>query len=376
MIRFLNYFLFSIIIISCQTKSNNDQDLINDVNQTTIKYAKNFELINFESYQKLIVKNPINQQEIIYFLVDTNKEIPNFLIDKKIIRTPLKKIVVTSTTHIAMLELLGVENLLIGFPQSYFVSSEKTRHRIDSGFVKELGNVQQLNTEILLTIKPDLIMSFEISGLNKTLQELKKKDFNILLNTDWLEETPLGRAEWIKLYGTLFNQQKKADSLFNTIETNYMDAVKIAKSAAQKSTVLSGIVFSDVWNLPAGKSLEAQLLKDANINYLWSDTKGTGSLSLSIETVFDKAKNVDIWISPGIYTSIDELKSSNNLYKYFKAFQNKQVYSYAHLRGKTGGYLYFETAPTRPDLVLKDLIKIAHPALMRHYNFTYYQQLK
>lgn len=376
MLQFLKYFLISIFVISCQTNSMKEKKSIDETISSKIKYAKNFQIIEFADYQKIIVKNPIGQQENIYYLVDAKKNIPQNLKDQKIIRTPINKIVVTSTTHIAMLEFLGVDNALIGFPQTYFVSSEKTRQRIDSGLVKELGNVQQLNTEILLTIKPDLIMSFEITGSNKTMQELDKKGFNILVNSDWMEETPLGRVEWIKLYGVLFNQQKKADSLFRYIENNYFEAVNIAKKDSIKPTLLSGIVFNDVWNLPAGKSFEAQLLKDANIDYLWSDTEGTGSLSLSIEIVLNKAKKADIWISPGVYTTFNELTKSNTLYRHFNALQNKKVYSYAHLRGEKGGYIYFETAPTRPDLVLKDLIKIAHPELMRHYEFTFYQLLE
>jgi iron complex transport system substrate-binding protein len=376
MFQFIKYFLISIFIISCNSNSNKDKEAIDEIRQSSIKYAKNFQIIDFVDYQKVIIKNPINHQEIIYFLVDGDKEVPKILKDEKIIRIPLDKIIVTSTTHIAMLEFLGVEKSLIGFPQTYFVSSEKTRQRIDSGLVTELGNVQQLNTEILLTIKPDLIMSFEITGSNKTMQELEKKGFNILVNTDWLEESPLGRTEWIKLYGALYNQQEKADSLFNKIENNYLEAVKIAHKSINRPTVLSGIVFNDVWNLPAGKSLEAQLLNDANINYLWSDTEGTGSLSLSIEAVLNKAKNAAIWISPGSYSTVDDLTKSNDLYKHFSALQKKHVYSYAHLRGKTGGYIYFETAPTRPDLVLKDLIKIAHPELMRHYEFTFYRLME
>ena len=375
MIRLLSALFFSIILLSCQRSSTNETHT-NESKQSTLKYAKNLDIITYDDYQQLIIKNPITHLKIIYYLVDKNTAIPKNLSKEKVIRTPLKNIVVTSTTHIAMLELLGVEKSLIGFPQTYFVSSKKTRQRIDSGLVKELGNVQQLNTEVLLTMKPDLIMSFEISGSNKTMQELDKKGFNILINTDWMEETPLGRLEWIQLYGLLFNQQIKADSLFHAIEKNYLDAVKIAQKATKKPSILSGIVFNDVWNLPAGKSLEAQLLKDANTNYFWKDTEGTGSLSLSIEVVFDKAKKADIWVAPGIYNSIEALAQSNNLYPYFNPIQQKKVYSYAHLRGKTGGYIYFETAATRPDLVLKDLIKIAHPELMRHYNFTFYQLME
>ncbi len=373
---FFNPFLLLFLLLSCKQNTENQKNNTNQPEKSSLQYAKHLEIITFTDYQKVIVKNPISEQEMTYFLVDKNKEIPTHLKRATIIRTPIEKIVVTSTTHIAMLELLGVENALFGFPQTHFVSSEKTRQRIDIGLVKELGNVQQLNTEILLTLQPNLIMSFEITGSNKTLQDLEKKGFTILVNSDWKEETPLGRAEWIKLYGALFSKSSEAEIIFNEIEQNYLNAKAIAKKATDIPTVFSGSVFNDVWNLPAGKSFEAQLFKDANMHYLWSDTDGTGSLSLSIEAVLNKAKEADIWIATGFYTSKSELNQSHNLYQHFKPFKNNRLYSYGHLRGKTGGYLYFETAPTRPDLVLKDLIKIAHPELMRHYEFTFYKQLK
>jgi iron complex transport system substrate-binding protein len=374
--KITKYLLVLIVLSNCKSDRTTNVVSFKNDNKSIIKYAKNLEITTFENYQKVSVKNPINQSEITYFLVDIDSEIPDQLKNQKIIRTPIANIVATSTTHIAMLELLGVEKSLIGFPQTNFISSEKTRNRIDSGYVAELGNVQQLNTEIILTIKPDLIMSFEISGTNKTLQELENKGFSILVNNDWLEETPLGRAEWLLLFGALYQKNKEAKKIYHQIEANYLEAQQIALKAKKTTTALSGIVFNDVWNLPAGKSFEAQLLKDANINYLWKNNDGTGSLLLSIEVVLDKAKNADVWINPGIYNSVNDLQLSNNLYNHFNALKNKNVFSYAHLRGKTGGYIYFETAPTRPDLVLKDLIKIAHPELMRHYDFTFYKKLE
>lgn len=344
--------------------------------KNSINYAKFIEIYDFNTYKKLIIKSKVQKESHEYYLVDKSKPLPKFLIDNKnVIRTPIEKIVVTSTTHIAMLELLNLENNLIAFPQTYFISSEKTRKRIKNGFVKELGNVQQMNTELIVTAQPDAIISFEITGSNKVLHELQNKGYVILVNNDWLEATPLGRAEWLHLFGALFNKEEKANQIFNTIESNYNEAKLIASKATKKPTILSGIIYNDVWNMPAGKSFEAQLLKDANTSYLWKNTTDTGSLLVSVEVVLDKGKDADIWISPGIYTNYAALEQSNILYTHLKPFKNKQVYSYAHLKGETGGYLYFETAPTRPDLVLKDLIKIAHPELMRHYEFTFYKKL-
>lgn len=370
----VKYFSFLMLFVSCKQNPVDKFEKNSELNNS-ITYAKNIEIYEFTDYTQLILKSPLNHEKQTYFLVDKNKNVPKIIENESIIKTPIDNIVVTSTTHIAMLELLELQNNLIAFPQTHFISSEKTRKRIEEGFVMELGNVQQMNTELLLTTKPDVIVTFEITGANKVLNELKKKGYTILVNNDWLEETPLGRAEWLLLFGYLFDKKAASENIFKTIEKNYKEAKLIASKATHKPTVLSGIIFNDVWNMPAGKSFEATLLKDANTNYIWNNTDGTGSLLLSTETVLEKGKNTELWINPGVFTSYVALNQSNKIYQHFDPFNNKQIYSYAHLRGATGGYIYFETAPTRPDLVLKDLIKIAHPELMRHYDFTFYKPL-
>jgi iron complex transport system substrate-binding protein len=128
----------------------------------------------------------------------------------------------------------------------------------------------------------------------------------------------------------------------------------------------------DIWNLPAGESFVAQFLKDANLNYLWKNTKGKGSLSLSFESVFDIGKDADLWIAPGYFSTKEQLLKSNQLYTQFSAFKNNKIYTPTVRTGKTGGVIYYELAPTRPDLVLKDLIKITNPELLLDYTPTFF----
>jgi len=117
------------------------------------------------------------------------------------------------------------------------------------------------------------------------------------------------------------------------------------------------------------------ILKQANANYLWQETKGTGSLSLSFETVFEKAKDADFWITSGQFATLAEMIGANPHYAQFKAFKNKKVYSFAAKKGKTGGILYYELAPNRPDLVIKDIVKILHPELLVGYKPFFFEKL-
>ncbi|NOR27810.1 MAG: ABC transporter substrate-binding protein [Lutibacter sp.] len=368
--KIISISLLSVLLFSC--KNEKPKSSIEVINTSEIKYAKGFTIQRFEDYTKLTIKAPYqNSKETFEYVLSKSKNTTNL----NAIQTPVNSIVVTSTTHIPMLELLNVEEHLVGFPNTKYISSKKTANLIANGFVKELGNEENINTELLLDLNPDLVVGFSLNSNNKMFGVIEKLGIPVILNGDWLEETPLGRAEWIKFFGVLFKKEAEADSIFNKIEANYLEAKAIALKATNKPSVISGGLFKDIWNLPAGDSFEATFLKHANTNYLWKDSEGKGSLSLNIENVFEKGKEADIWISPSYYKTLEQLKNANDMYPKFKAFQNQQIYTYVNKQGKNGGIVYFELAPARPDLVLKDIIKIAHPNLIKDYEFTFFEQL-
>ncbi|MGY8909139.1 MAG: ABC transporter substrate-binding protein [Flavobacteriales bacterium] len=370
--------LFFLSILSILISCKKEVIKLDEKNQpeSNIKYAKGFDIVDENGIKKLIIKSAYqNSDEIFEYIIqnksDQKEEIENTLF------TPIQKIVVTSTTHIPMVELLNEETAIVGFPYAKYVSSAKTRVLIDEGKIQEIGKESSLNTEILLDLQPELVVGYSVSSADKSLTTIQKSGINVIYNGDWLEETPLGRAEWIKFFGVLFDKEKQADSIFKMIEANYIEAKQIALKSTKKPTILSGAIMSkDIWNLPAGESFVAQFLMDANLDYLWKNTEGKGSLSLSFESVFDKGQNADYWITPGYFSSKEQLLNSNEIYKKFNAFQNDKIYTPILKKGKTGGAIYYELAGTRPDLVLKDLIKITNPKLLPNYEFTFFEKMK
>lgn len=378
----LSILLLFFILVNC--KENNGVQNESDaetIEKTALSYADGFSIENHQGYKVLEIKSPWPKSEKTYRYALINKE-SNSKINlnpsdfEAIINTPIQKIVVTSTTHIPALDLLNVEKTLIGFPDTDFISSEKTRVLIDKGLIKNLGKNESINTEVLLELRPELVIGFGIDGNNKTFDNIQKAGIPVIFNGDWIEKSPLAKAEWIKVFGVLYNKEKESDSIFKTIENDYLEAQKISEKATKRPTVLSGAMHKDIWYLPSGTSSEAILLKDANADYLWSETTDKGSLSLNFETVFDKAQDADIWISPSYYVSLEAIEKANAHYTKFKAFKTKNIYSFADTKGKTGGVIYFEMGMARPDLVLKDLIKITHPELLENYEPYFFKRLE
>ena len=374
----LSLLLFLVFSTSCKPDKTGLNQEGNTKFSIQIKYANGFEIVQFKDYKKLIIKVPYpNSKEVFEYLLYNTSFSKKPTATLPIISVPIEKIVVTSTTHIPMLEALGVESTLIGFPHTTYISSPKTKKLIANGAVKEIGMKESLNTEILLDLQPTVVVGFSMSQPSKALRLIEKSGIPVLLNGDWLEETPLGRAEWIKFFGVLYNKEKEADSIFKSIENNYLKAVALAKKAVKQPTVLSGAMMSkDLWNLPAGESFVARFLKDANTKYLWKNSTGKGSLSISFESVLDKGQTADYWIAPGYFSSKKQLLKSNTHYQKFTAFKKDHIFTFASTTGTDGGVLYFELGPTRPDLVLKDIIKITHPELLKDYSPTFFKKMK
>ena len=339
-----------------------------------IEYASGLSIVKHEEYSIVTVSNPWPNanKNFTYVLKEKDAKVPDSLQEYTVIKVPLESVVVTSTTNIPFLEMLDVESKLTGFPHTDYISSEKTRALIDKGSVKNVGQNEQLNIEQLIELSPDLIVAFGVDNNNPMLDNLKKSGLNVLIQADWMEHSPLGKAEWIKLYGALFGKEEKAKKLFDKIVTSYNQAKKLV---AASSKVLYGSMYEDVWYVAKGNSWVAQFMKDAQANYLWADLKGTGSEGLSFEKVLDKAKLADFWIATGSVRTLDEFTKMNPHYSEFDAFKNKTIYTFEGKLGATGGTIYYEASPSRPDLVLKDYIKIFHPDLLPSYEFTFASKL-
>ncbi|WP_010180786.1 ABC transporter substrate-binding protein [Aquimarina agarilytica] len=373
-------FIFCLVssLVSCKKQTSAKAKIALHHSAEKISYADGFVIYKSENYTKLQVNKPWPNavDTLTYYFVPKNKVIPETIKNQKIIRTPVERVLVTSTTDIPLLEALGVERTLVGFPEPKYISAKKTRKRIDAGQIKNVGNLLNLNTELILDLQPELIVGFSSNANVKAFDLFERSGITTVMNGSWLESHPLGRAEWIKVFGYLFDKEKEAISYFNSIEKNYLEGKKLAQAITQKPTILSGNMYKDVWYVPGGNSYAAKLIHDAGGDYLWKTDTNTGSLALNFESVYDKAQHAAIWIGGGNFTSTKALGNFEEKYTLFDAYSQQQIFSKDIKKGATGGILYYEQGSLRADWVLLDLIKIFHPNLVPNHQFHFYQKLE
>jgi len=366
--------LWVTLLLSCTSKRQSEPKQ----SQDTLKYATGFSWRNEGNIKYVTVNYPYQgaSEGYQYVLVPNNEEVPAHDNRMQVIRTPIKTIVCTSTTHIPLLDYIDQTHSLIGFPTTDYISSEVMRKRVDDGKVADLGIDKGMNIELLYTLHPDLVMGYTMSKDLGQLEKINELGIPVVINAEYLEVHPLGRAEWIKFVALFFNKEKEADSVFDHIEREYLATVALANEAKEKPTILSGIVYGDAWFMPGGKNYASKLYSDAGMEYLWKETDSNGYLELGFESVFAKAKDADLWIGAGSFNSLVEMKAMESRYSLFRPFGQKQIFNYNARMGAKGGNEFLELGYLRTDLILKDLVKIAHPELLPDYELFFYRRLE
>jgi len=370
---------FFVMLMGCK-QAKKPQPVQNQETIATVTYASGFTIKKEANFTVIEVTAAWPGADNFKYALVPKEKLPAMTFPRDaydaIIGTPVEKVVLTSTTHIEPIKQLGALNTVFGFPNTDYISSPEARKLVDSGQIQNLGMNDVLNTEMVLEMNPELIIGFSINEENKAYDILKKAGIPVMYNGDWVEHTPLGKAEWIKFFAPFYQKEALGDSIFTEVETSYKQAKALAQKAKSKPTVLTGGLYKDVWYVAGGNSWMAQFMKDANADYLWSNTEETGSIGLSLESVLEKAQDAEFWFNPSAASSYSELTEANPYYLQFEAFKNKKVYSNAIEKGETGGLIFYELAPHRPDIVLRDFIKILHPELLPEHQLQFIKPLQ
>jgi len=368
-----------LIVAGCHQREQAAQQPSVVPSATTLRYAEGFRVSYQQGGVKLVeVTYPYQgaTEGYRYLLVPRGHEVPEHDPQTKVIQIPLQSIACTSTTHIPMLDYLGESDKLTGFTSTQYVSTAAVRERIDAGKVVELGMDKDVNLERLAVLKPNILMGYSMSSDYAQFRKIEQLGVPVVINAEYLEKSPLGRAEWIKFVALFFDKENAADSIFSAIEKDYLASAQLAAHVAKRPKVLTGIVYSDAWIVPGGKNYAATLLKDAGCDYLWSDDTSHGYLQLSFESVFEKGHDADLWIGVGSFNSLKEVEAADRRYARFRPFKERAVYTSNARSGAAGGSEYLELGYLRPDIILKDLIRIGHPELLEGYALYFHKRLE
>lgn len=375
---------YSLIIIlgffgSCSSSVNNDsKELQKDSN---IKYAKGFTLQQTDSCKILTVINPWQGAKGVaysYFLADSTRRCSASKNDNaEQFILPLKRLICLSTTHIAFIDKLQKASTIVGVSGSSFVNSESILARIKRGEVKDVGYDQNLNYELIVSLKPDAVLCYGVGAESVGyLLKLKELGIKLIFIGDYLEEDPLGKAEWIKAFGTLFNVNGIADSIFKSIVVEYSKAALLAKSIESKPRIFLNLLWKDSWFFPGGSNYFVKLIEDAGGDYIFKEFKGSQSYSISLEKAIEAGMNADIWLNPGASYRIADIKQTDERLIALTPCNNGRIFNNNLRSTPMGGNDFWESGVIHPDLILKDLIYIFHPELLPNHKFYYYRKIE
>lgn len=340
------------------------------------KYAGWFKVYKEENCNILVnYLNTGRTDSVIYVLYSSEK--PAFSFPAYYIKTPVSSVACMATVFVGALDNLQKLNTIKAVDNADYICNPFIAKKCAEGGVQQLAKTGALETEQAVLLAPQVIFTNPSGDKRRDFDErLIKANIIPVVCADYYENLPLARAEWIKAIALFFNAEQKADSLFTSVETNYLRLKAMADTCKIKPLVLTELKTGDTWFVPGGKSNMAQLLKDAGARYVFAGNEKTASLSLNFEQVFGKAHEADYWINLHQSNSIADVLKNDKRYESFKAVKEKRLYNNNAFSNATGGNAYWEYGLNRPDELLADLIKIVHPALLPNHQLKYYKQLK
>ncbi|MCE3296176.1 MAG: hypothetical protein K0R65_1890 [Crocinitomicaceae bacterium] len=359
------FFSFScalLVLFSCNTQQKSTEKI-----DYGTKYAKNFNIIEQNGYTEIVILNPDTKVvEKRYALVSKN----NPRLDKELvqIQIPAPSIIALGGTDIGMLDMIGLADKIKGVGNMKYIHSPVVKKGYKAGKVAEVPDFSQMNPERVVAVSK--LISYSGFGTPPANEDkLAKLGVICIPNYDWREIHPLGKAEWIKLFGLLFGKEKEAQAYFSKIEKEYLALEKSGAKLTQKPTVISGQMIGDQWFMPGADSYNAYLFDKAKCDYVGKEKKGTGSYAYTLEEVIRNYQDAGIWVNPG-FKSKAEMLLSNEKYKYFKAFESGEIYCYSHNIN-----YFWERSAIEPQKVLSDLVQIFHAGEISPKKLYFYKKI-
>lgn len=373
--RHLLIYLSALLLCSCSQSARQTQ-----LTTEGTRYAHYFALLEHDTtvehttthYTELRIYNPWEEGRPVlqrYYLTRTpDAPVPS---DGVRVQVPVTRVATGSCTHIGYLAALEAENAICGVTDKHLVFTPL------SDDVPNLGDCMVPDAERFLSVRPQLVFMSTYSTNDAATTRLQKAGLTVVPVMEWIENDPLGRAEWVRFFGAFLGLDNRADSLFEQTTAHYNELKeKVAESGLNQSrSILSGGSFRGTWYVPSGATYMGRLFADAGARYAYADDQTNGSIPLGIEQVLSQFKDADVWVGAPA-TSLSELEEMDSKHTWFKAYENDAVYTFKARTTPTGGNDFWEGGVCEPDLILADLIAVLYPSLLEDYQPKYLMQLR
>ncbi|WFN37326.1 ABC transporter substrate-binding protein [Methanomicrobium antiquum] len=347
------------------------------------EYAKGYSVEYHNTYKVVTIKDPWDRtaKDLKYILVQKGEEIPQGYDNYKVVSIPVESVITLSTTQLPHIKELGEISSIKGHNGINLIFDEDFQKRFQNGSLAEIGSgalsmESQLKIEQMIELEPEIVFcSASNTDEYDNRGKLEEAGLRPAIVSDWMENTPLGRAEWIKFFAYFYNKEETANEVFEIIKNNYTHISNITRDISDKPTVFAGIDYQGTWYAPGGESYVAKLFRDAGGDYIITKGPETGSISLDFESIYEKAYDADFWLNTGSGNSIEDILAMDSRYSKFKALKSGNVYNYNARVNDFGGNDYWQSAILNPDVILADLVEILHPGLLDRHNLYYYKNL-
>lgn len=347
-------FIFT-ILVACSPKSvTTGGDLL-----YKNRYADRFELRERGDSLIFIVRDPWQGAQ------GQTKE---FYVEK-----PLQRIICLSSTHTAFLEALGTGDRIVGVSGRDFITNERLRE------VEDVGYDNNFSYEKIVGLRPDAVLVYDVAGESSPqFDKLRQLGVPVIYIADYLEQEPLGRAEWVVAIGALVGRQEQAQAIFDSIEMRYNSLRdSILHNAKSHPRVMLNSPYRDVWYMPGDRSYMVRLLRDAGGYYLGQGVDDDVSRAISAEVAFKMMQDADYWFAPSAnITSLEQLKSENHRFAKLPVVAAGKVFNSNKRSTPAGGSDFWESGALRADVALMDLAAILHPEIIKDYELYYFQPLE
>lgn len=368
--------LCAIVVAACGRKSVSLEDFDKPVYM--LEYASGFDIQGADSKQSVLltVTNPWQGADGIavqLFIARDGETVPEGF-DGQVLEGDADRIVAMSSTHIAMLDAIGEVDRVVGVSGIDYISNPDIQARRDR--IGDVGYEGNINYELLLSLDPDLVLLYGVNGASGMEPKLRELGIPFIYIGDYLEESPLGKAEWLVVLSEVVGKRAEGEKVFAEIPVRY-NALKqrVAENTLDAPSVMLNMPYGDSWFMPSTESYAVRLIKDAGGDYIYKKNTGNASTPVDMEEAYLLASAADLWLNVGMASTLGEVKAACPKFVDTRCFLNGDVYNNNACTNAAGGNDYFESAVVHPDLLLRDLVKIFHPELVEE-PFVYYKRLK